>query len=158
SFLDDTHVVVHYVTYSAVGGLASRDVPGESEPLQMHVRILDVNSGNEMSRADLPTHTDESMLLINNKGQMLIRTGGLLRLYDRHFSVLREKIIPHSERYDEWQLALSPSGKTLLVSHWRPRVSEIEILDSSTFRIIAKWTDTFLGPSSSFSVSDSAIV
>src|SRR5262249_4244815 len=108
--------------------------------------------------ADLPTHTNESMLLVNNKGQMLIRTGGVLRLYDSHFSVLREKILPHIERYGEWQLAISPSGKRLLVTYSRPRVSEIEILDSSTFRIIAKWTDTFLGPSSSFSVSDSAIV
>jgi len=156
SFLDETRLVVHYVTHSAGGGLSSRGVPGETEPLQMHVRVLDANSGIEKSRVDLPTHTDESMLLVNNKEQILARTGGVLRLYDLDFSVLRERALPHKAPYDQWQLAISPSGKTLLIAYYRPSISEIEILDSSNFRILAKWTDSYLGDS--FSISDTGVV
>jgi len=133
-------VVCYFVTREGVGQLVQRerlDDPATSRKL--NIIFFDPESGALKFRKQLPTRSGFSSVLINDKGNFILRAGDFLRLYGRDFVVLKERKLDATQQYimDEWQMRLSASGMSLLLNHYSPSGTYDEILDSSSLGTIS---------------------
>jgi len=93
--------------------------------------------------------------MMNDEGNFIVRNGDFLRLYSPDFKVLRERKLEGVKKYDYWELRLSPTGRTLLLKHYIPSNTHIEILRSSSLSPLGSGLDRAL--SFRFAISDDSL-
>jgi len=151
-------VICYFVTSNA-GHLQKRDSGAASDPFQLQVVSFIAKNGAVKYRKTLPAHFGYSSVFANKEGNLIVRTGNLLRLYAADFSnVSAERTLPSSGEYDEWTLRMSPSGTTLLLDHYSPAGSEAEILSALSLSTLVRVRGTRPRLFPTFSMSDKSVI
>ena len=126
-----------------------------TDPFVLQFVAFDAKTGALKFRKQLPTRSGISSVMMNDEGNFIVRNGDFLRLYSPDFKVLRERKLEGVKKYDYWELRLSPTGRTLLLKHYIPSNTHIEILRSSSLSPLGSGLDRAL--SFRFAISDDSL-
>ncbi|HJT01473.1 MAG TPA: hypothetical protein VJ756_20430, partial [Terriglobales bacterium] len=148
-------VICYFVTKSDAGDLGRREQAQNSDPYRLQVIRFDASTGLLKNHLQLPARFGISSVMSSYDGKFIVRTGNLLTLYTSGFKALKRRVLPNTGEYDEWSVRLSPSGKTLLVDHYRPFRSQHFVMGTSSFAPLVPSAEGTLFPL--FAISDNAI-
>ena len=160
-FLKD-QVIVYAVDHD-LGQLSSRESPEMSSPFRLHVWLVDANSGKLVLAKDWGTRVHDSAIQVTTGG-VLIKTGGIVRLYSADFAQVRNLLLPPdnlASPLDEYRgliTRVSPTGKTILVERRNEKrnLSRLDVFDGNTLEARQSWTQPWLS-SYGNSISDASI-
>lgn len=163
TFIDNNRLLVYEVDLDR-GKLPSRKLRGlvysqelQALVLQLHVLMLDANSGKLLLTKEWETHERESAVYAVSGG-VLLRTGDTLRLLrSANLAEYQEVVFPSVPI--GCMESVSPSQKTILLSCFNSRtnISNFDVLDGSSLKAKDSWSESpgFIpGPS----ISDAGIV
>ncbi len=154
-FPTSDEVICYFVTKADAGQLVRRNELTPTDPFVLQFVAFDAKTGALKFRKQLPTHSGISSVMMNDEGNFIVRNGDFLRLYSPDFKVLRERKLEGVKKYDYWELRLSPTGRTLLLKHYIPSNTHIEILRSSSLSPLGSGLDRAL--SFRFAISDDSL-
>jgi len=154
-FPTSDEVICYFVTKADAGQLVRRNELTPTDPFVLQFVAFDAKTGALKFRKQLPTRSGISSVMMNDEGNFIVRNGDFLRLYSPDFKVLRERKLEGVKKYDYWELRLSPTGRTLLLKHYIPSNTHIEILRSSSLSPLGSGLDRAL--SFRFAISDDSL-
>jgi hypothetical protein len=131
-------ILCYFVTKTDAGQLERRESLGAADPFQLQLVFFDSTTGRLKRRRQLPARSGFSSVMINNEGNLIVRSGNFLRLYSRDLVLIKERPLELTQQVmmDEWRLRLSTSGKTLLLNHYSPSGVSDEVLDASSLQML----------------------
>jgi hypothetical protein len=132
-FVSPERLVIYQVNRrQEVAPLAKRGPSGGSGNYILLARVLDARSGREIQRFRLVTSAESSSILPTHDGKFIVRAGKMLALYSENFEVLKARELPEGQApVDYWQVAVTPSGRQIVVAHQQLRVNPESPLDAS---------------------------
>jgi hypothetical protein len=156
SFLDDEKLLVYEVT--PTGRLSSRESPEISSAFRLHVSLLDAGSGGFILNREWGTRLHSTAVQVTTGG-VLVKTGGIVKMYSRDFSQARD--LPFAlDPNGNYFTSVSATGKTIVISHYFQKdhnyISHINVVDASTSKIRSSWDQ--YPPIFHFSMSDERFV
>ncbi len=154
-FRSHSEVICYFVTKSATAQLEHRGQLETSDPYQVQVLSLAAKSGILQYQKTLPARGGATSVMVNSDGQLIVLTGDSLRLYNRDFSVTKERLLPTGE-HQAWTVRESPSLKTLGLVHYSRPFEHFEALSSTSLALLRGPIEDHLLPI--FSISDIALV
>lgn len=138
-FIDANHLAISWLTTH------KRTAANPGEPTELHVLVLDVNTGEKKGLQSYSTPISAVRFAGVPDGKFVICTGGLLRLFSEDFKELRELQLPndhgcHGALETE---GTSPSRKSLLLSDpWaQGKNGRKSLLNLETFVVTAEWQE-----------------
>lgn len=137
-FLDNSRLIIYET--DPLEQLASRKNPDISSSHELHMSVLDPDSGKVLITKDWPTRAHGSYILVTSGG-ILVRTGEILRLCSPEFVQVREVPFASSNGYERWELRVSASRKTFLIQHNTQASTRLEVLDGNTFEVKQTWVE-----------------
>jgi hypothetical protein len=159
AFLGNQQLIAYGVTLDP-GKLSSREGPEISSPFRLRLSLLDANSGILEFSKEWGTRFRDTSVQVTSGG-VLVKTGGLAKLYSRDFAQARDLPLPidSNERYD---ITVSASGKTILINRIFRRsgtsyFSHLDVLDAKTLDSRYSW-DHSPPVGSNYSISDEGAV
>jgi hypothetical protein len=139
AFLDNTTLLLYGVERS--GDLSSRESPEISSAFRLQVALLDIRSGKPVLSESWGTRLYGTDVQVT-AGGVLVKTGGILRLYSLDFRQFRDLPITQDPNASFF-INISASGKTIMVSHYFRRdkdyISHIYVLDAATLKVRYSW-------------------
>lgn len=132
--------------------LTGRDSSGGAGNFSLEIRVLDVGDGHVVKALRLPTSAGFSRIIPTHDGKMIVRTGDSLFLCTDDFKPLASRALPIKGEapMETWQIAVSPSGRWVVLAHELVKPShaslvtsgrdwarsEIEVLDADTLKTV----------------------
>jgi len=155
-FLDPTTLVAYQIEPTNVLSARGSD---KSASFQLHLIMLDRNSGRLLREAKWPTRLRASSVSLTSAG-LLVRADRELLLYSKELKQLASHTLPAGDDpwHDVWFVKTSPSGRSILLVHSDARRSYYELRDGQDFRLLKNWENSTPTVSDYFSISDSGIV
>ena len=156
AFLDNGTLLLYGIEGS--GDLSSRESPEISSAFRVQVALLGIRSGKLLLSESWGTRLNGTDVQVT-AGGVLVKTGGILRLYSPDFRQFRDLPVPHDPNGSFFS-SISASGKTIMVSHYFQKnhnyLSHIYVLDAKTLKLRDSWEQ--YPPAFLFSLSDEAFV
>ncbi len=139
AFIDNTTLLLYGI--ERTGDLSSRESPEISSAFRVQVALLDVRSGKPVLSDSWGTRLYGTDVQVT-AGGVLVKTGGILRLYSPDFRQFRDLPITQDPNASFF-INISASGKTIMVSHYFQRdkdyISHISVLDAATLKVRYSW-------------------
>jgi len=163
--LDDQRILVHEVDFN--GQLSRRDGKDASGAFQLHVSLVDAESGASLLTKDWQTGPSGTAVYVASGG-VLLRTAETLRITSKQLNEIKQFPISSLDPGEGWEMRVSPTGRTVLFDHYvqewsanagRRNFSDFELIDGEKFELREKWTEVpALHDDKLYSISDTAIV
>jgi hypothetical protein len=159
AFLNNQQLIV-YAVYQRLGELSSRKSPEQTSPFRLNVWILDSKSGDVKAQKEWRTRRHDSAVQATSGG-VLVKTGGLVRLYSPDFTHVRDLPLP-LDANARILTSVSTSGKTIMVDRLPPKIlnafhDHFDVLDAISLTNRYSW-DQSPPLYSRYSISDTGIV
>ncbi len=140
TFLDNKKVLVYEVDYER-GRLSSRESPQISSPFGLHVSLLEAQSGKLTLTKDWGTRFHSTGVQVTTGG-VLVRTGGIVKLYSPDFAQSRDlPLVLDSD--GSFFTNVSASGSTIVISRIVEKqhdlFSHLDVFDANTLKIRRSW-------------------
>jgi len=140
TFFDDTRLIVYAVS-TEPKQLSSRESPELSSPFRLDAWVVDAKSGKTEFQKEWGTRRYDSDVRATSGG-ILVKTGGIVRLYSPDFAQVRELPLPLDPK-GSYFASVSTSGRSIAISHYlqkdRKWISHIDVLDASSLKIRHSW-------------------
>lgn len=140
TFFDDARLIAYAVSQD-LHQLSSRESPEVSSPFRLHVWVVDAKSGKVETEKEWGTRRYDSDVQTTTGG-ILVKTGGIVRLYSPDFVQARElplTLDPNGRYFT----SVSASGQTIAISHYFEKehkwISHVDVLDANTLRVRYSW-------------------
>ena len=143
-FTDASHLAVAWLTLDDPSN--EKIGPLSKKPAHLHVLVLDATTGEKVGVREWSTPSTPVRFLGGRDGKFLTCTGNLLRSFSPSFEMVKEQDL-HNDRACANQFpwnahwGLSPSRRSLLISHHSGQFYQNTLLDTDTFSAVASWTD-----------------
>ena len=158
SFVGTDKVLVYET--ETTGQLSTRGDPEISSEFRLHLSVLDAQAGALELTRDWNTHLHSAQVLAT-AGGVLVKTGGILRLYSQDFEEARELRISQDPS-GNFFVSTSASGRTIAICQYQTRAkgyrysSHVEVFDADNLKLKFSW-DQF-PPIFRMSLSDTSFV
>ena len=125
--------------------------------------MVDSTSGKPLLTKDWPTRPRDSSIQVATGG-ILLRTGGTLKILSKDFVELQEIPLKQTDPYEEYEIRISASRKTILINHYSQNAqrklyfSNFDVLDGETFKLTHNWTQRYPLRGDLYSISDTAVI
>lgn len=141
AFLNDRQVIVY--AHEPSGQLSSRRSHEIISAFRQRLRILDAQSGETTLIKDFNVGPHGSALQVTTGG-VLINTGETVKLYTTDFATVQNVTIPPVDKSDMVFTSVSPTGKTIMLNHFNPKlnVSHLDVFDADTLNLKHSWNQS----------------
>ena len=154
AFLDSARLIAYGV--ESTGQLSSRANTDVSSAFRLHAVLFDASSGKLAFTKDWGTRPRGSSIQVT-EGGVLIRVGDQMKFCSKSLEELHRSDLRDTGSSDSWAIRVSPTGKTIMVSHSDRYERYFEVRDGQTFEVKRSWSDTPPFRHNLYSVSDGAI-
>jgi hypothetical protein len=157
------HEVLAYGVYEENKGFSSRIEPALTNPFILHAWRIGSRSGEVEDQKEWGTHVHDSAIRATSEG-VLVKTGGLVKLYSRDFKQVRDLPLP-LDAASRIAVSVSGSGKTIMINQRAPRMGNafhdrLDVFDAQSLshRYSRDQSPPFRPSDNAYSISDEGIV
>lgn len=157
-FPSEGQLVVTYISQALAATLPRRSRPEAFSDLWLQALFVDPATGQLRARHEWPTFSDRARVAPATCGKFVVVTPDKLILYSPEIRPLKELDLDvglDATRGD-WNARSSPGGKYLVIDYgphsnendlrgFPGAVTEFELIDTETLRLVRNWTDRGFG-------------